>query len=206
MSVETPPVVPVEIPATPVVVPEPDPAGADALGDAGKKALDSMKAERTAAKAEVKQIRDEFAAFKAAAEGKAAEYVAEQDKRKVEDAALAKANERILKAEIRAAAAGKLADPADALKFLDLSVFEVGVDGDVDTAAVMAAIEALAKSKPYLAAQSGTSGIVFESPGAHRTGANAGQVPEAEFAHMTPAQINTARAAGRLDSILGIKS
>lgn len=207
-------------PAIPAEVPKPTPPvagqstaddtetpipGAEALGDPGKKALDAMKAERTAAKAEAKAVRDEFAAFKAAAEGKAAEYVAEQEKRKVEDAALAKANQRILKSEIRAIAAGKLADPKDALLHLDLDQFEVGNDGEVDTAAITAAIEDLVKSKPYLAAQGGKPGTVFESPGAHRTGTPAGQVTEAEFNNMTPAQINTARAAGRLDAILGIK-
>jgi len=206
------PAAPAEAPPTPAVVestvdgtetPEP---GTEALGDAGKKALDAMKAERAAAKAEAKTIREEFDAFKAKAEGKEAEYAKEQERRNVESAALAKANERIRKAEIRAAAAGKLADPTDALRYLDLEQFEVGDDGEVDTAAITAAIEDLVKSKPYLAAQGGTPGTVFESPGAHRAAGKPGQLKQAELKGMTPAQINTARAEGRLNDILGFKS
>lgn len=202
------PVIP-PVPSPPVVTPDPDPAGAEALGDAGKKALDTMKAERAAAKADAKAVRDEFAAFRAAAEGKAAEYSAEQDKRKVEDAALAKANERILKAEIRAAAAGKLADPKDALLYLDLASFEVGTEGEVDSKAVLAAIEALVKSKPYLAAQGGSPGVVFESPGTHRN-ESPGQLTQADVSKLYAAkkydEIEAARVAGRLTNMLGAQS
>src|SRR5699024_6854796 len=127
----------------------------------------------------------------------------ELERRKVEEAALNKANERILKAEVRANAAAKLADPADALRFIDLSEFEVGSDGEVDAGAISAAIDDLLKSKPYLAAQGG-SGPVFESPGSHREPGK-GQVSKAELERMSPDQINAARAEGRLNDLLGIK-
>ena len=127
--------------------------GATALGDAGKKALDAMKAERNEARAEAKAAADAIAALTAQVEGKQAEYEAAQKTREVETAALAKANERILKAEVRAQAASKLNDPKDALLYLDLSEFEVGEDGEVDGDAVAAAIDKLITDKPYLAAQ-----------------------------------------------------
>ena len=127
--------------------------GATALGDAGKKALDAMKAERNEARAEAKAAADAIAALTAQVEGKQAEYEAAQKTREVETAALAKANERILKAEVRAQAASKLNDPKDALLYLDLSGFEVGEDGEVDGDAVAAAIDKLITDKPYLAAQ-----------------------------------------------------
>ena len=127
--------------------------GATALGDAGKKALDAMKAERNEARAEAKAAADAIAALTAQVEGKQAEYEAAQKTREVETAALAKANERILKAEVRAQAASKLNDPKDALLHLDLSKFEVGEDGEVDGDAVAAAIDKLITYKPYLAAQ-----------------------------------------------------
>ena len=66
--------------------------------------------------------------------------------------ALTLANTRLLQAEIRAAAAGKIADPADAIKLLDLSEFEVTDGGEVDTEAIASAIDALVEAKPYLAA------------------------------------------------------
>ena len=169
--------------------------GVDALGDAGKKALDAMKAERNAAKAEAKAVADELAALKAAAEGKQVEFEAEKKAREVEAGALAKANERILKAEVRAAAAAKLADPADALRFLDLSVFEVGTDGDVDGAAVAAAIDDLIKNKPYLAAQ----GKRFEggADGGARNESAPAQLTRADLARMSPEQIDAAMREGR---------
>jgi len=58
-----------------------------------------------------------------------------------------------VRAEVRAAAAGKLADPSDALRFLDLAQFEVGEDGDIDQDEIADAIDELLTQKPYLAAQ-----------------------------------------------------
>ena len=127
--------------------------GATALGDAGKKALDAMKAERNEAKAETKRLSDEYAALKAQVEGREAEHAATLAAQAVKDEALSAANQRILKAEVRAQAASKLNDPKDALLYLDLSGFEVGEDGEVDGDAVAAAIDKLITDKPYLAAQ-----------------------------------------------------
>jgi vacuolar-type H+-ATPase subunit I/STV1 len=127
--------------------------GATALGDAGKKALDAMKAERNEAKAETKRLSDEYAALKAQIEGREAEHAATLAAQAVKDEALSAANQRILKAEVRAQAASKLNDPKDALLYLDLSGFEVGEDGEVDGDAVAAAIDKLITDKPYLAAQ-----------------------------------------------------
>lgn len=151
--------------------------GATALGDAGKKALDTMKAELKQAKDELanlraangdkrgverirQQLRDEvqdqvreLEAFKAKAEGREVEYEATLAAQKVKDEALGVANERILNWAVRAAAAAKLADPADATLYLDLSGFKVGPDGEVDGDAITSAIDDLLKSKPYLAAQ-----------------------------------------------------
>lgn len=127
--------------------------GASALGDAGKKALDAMKAERNEAKAAAKQAADDLAALRAQVEGREAEHKATLDAQRVKDEALSAANQRILKAEVRAQAASKLNDPKDALLYLDLSGFEVGEDGEVDGDAVATAIDKLITDKPYLAAQ-----------------------------------------------------
>lgn len=134
---------------------EQDPPGAEHLGDPGKKALEIMKAEKKAAKDEAAQFKADLEALRAKVAGQEAEHAAKLERDKVHADALGKANERILKAEVRAVAASKLADPADALRFLDLTEFEVGENGDVDSAAVTAAIDDLIKNKPYLAAQGG---------------------------------------------------
>lgn len=128
---------------------------ADALGDAGKQALDRMKAERRAAREQAAAEKARADALQAKLDGKEAEHQAEQQKRQVEADALAKANARIVRSEVKAAAKGVLADPADAYKFLDLDKFEVGDDGEVDDKAITAALDDLVKQKPYLAVQDG---------------------------------------------------
>lgn len=156
-------------------------------------------------KGEAGTLRDQLAELQAKLDGKEKEYAETLKQREVEEAALAKANDRIRKAEVRAQAATLLADPADALRFLDLDQFEVGSDGEVDTAAVREAIEGLVKSKPYLAAQGGTT--VFQSPGSSREGdAGKRQVTREELGRMTPEQINAARAEGRLNDLMGVKN
>ncbi|MFJ7250765.1 hypothetical protein ACIQWA_39840 [Kitasatospora sp. NPDC098652] len=59
--------------------------------------------------------------------------------------------EQLVRAEVRAAAAGRLRDASDALALLDLSAL-AGPGGEIDGKAVTAALEALVKAKPYLAA------------------------------------------------------
>lgn len=181
--------------------------GEKSLGDAGKKALDTMKAERNTARDEARKAREEADQLRAQIEGKEKEYAAEQERRKIEADALTKANERILRAEVRAAAAGKLSDPADALRFLDLSSFEVGDDGDVDSAKVAEAIDGLITDKPYLAAQSGR----FQ--GSADSGTRNGQKDQPAqltkqdvdrlYRERRYDEIEKARQEGRLDSLLG---
>lgn len=65
-------------------------------------------------------------------------------------------NQRLIRAEVIAAAAGKVADPDDAYAILTangaLNGLEVDGDGKVDTDAITAAIDDLVKVKPHLAA------------------------------------------------------
>lgn len=177
--------------------------GEAALGDAGKKALDAMKAERNAAREAAKKAADELAALKAAAEGREAEHKAQQEAQRVKDEALAAANVRILKAEVRAAAAGKLSDPADALRFLNLSDFEVGTDGEVDASQVAKAIDDLIASKPYLAAQGGQRFQGSPDGGARNDATKPAQLTRDDMKRMSPEQIADAEAKGQFDSLLG---
>ena len=126
------------------------------LGPAGEKAYEAEKEKRRAATQKVRERDARIAELEqqlAAANGETEE---ERTQREAESAALAKANTRILKAEVRALAAGKLSDPSDALTFLDLDQFEVDDDGDVDQQEIEEAISDLLDRKPYLAAQSGS--------------------------------------------------
>ena len=132
--------------------PEPDPEGADKLGDKGKQALDRMKAEKAEAKrtaAAEKKRADDLAR-------KVAEFE-DRDKSELEKATTkaeraaeqaAKATKRAVLAEIKAAAK-EFADSEDAAAFLDMSTY-TSDDGEIDTEAISADLEALLERKPHL--------------------------------------------------------
>lgn len=182
--------------------------GDDALGPAGVKALAAEKARR---KAEATKRRDaesrvaELEQQLAASANKDGEPDADQIRREASAEATRKANERIIRSEVRAAAAGKLADPRDALRFIDLSKFEVDDDGAVDEEEIADAIEDLLKDKAYLAAQGGRRFAGSGDGGARKGSGMPAQVTEAELDKMTPDQIEKARREGRLDDLLGVK-
>lgn len=162
--------------------------GASALGDPGKKALDRMKAERNAAR---KELRDLKAKYEPA------------DKAEVD--ARTRFNTRILRSEIKAAAAGKLADPADAYRFLDLAQFEVSDDGEVDEDEIADAIKDLIEKKPYLAATQSERRNRGSADGGVRKEHSPSQLTRADLARMSPQEIVKADAQGRLDKLKGLK-
>ncbi|MGW3711412.1 hypothetical protein ACWDN6_14850 [Streptomyces albogriseolus] len=183
-----------------------DPEGADQLGDPGKKALDSMKDKWKAEREKRRELERLLAERDKPADGDAPDP--EAIVRQAEQAAMAKANERIVKAEVKAAAAGKLADPADAFRFLDLSQFEVDADGNLDADEVADAIEDLLKSKPYLAAQGGTKRFQGTADSGARKGTGKpAQLTEADVKRLSAAgkhaEILKARDEGRLQDYLG---
>lgn len=179
-----------------------DPDGAEALGDKGKKALDVMKQKWKDAEAARKSAESEAADLRAKAEGREAEHQSALAAQQVKDDALAAANRRILKAELRAVAAGKLTDPSDALTFIDLDAIDVDEDGNVDRAALEAAITNLVTTKPYLAAQSGRFQGSADGGARNASQGQKHQYTAAEVERMTPQQIVAARRAGQLDTYL----
>lgn len=178
--------------------------GSEYLKDAGKRALDSMKEERNAARQEAKDAKAEADRLKAEQAGEKEKYEQQQRDQQVKDDALKAANERIVKASVRERAATKLADPADALLHLDVSGFEVGSDGEVDTSKIDQAIDSLTQNKPYLAAQSGRT-FQGSADGGTRNG-NAGavqQLTREDLSALSPQQIVQAKSEGRLNEVLG---
>lgn len=181
-----------------------DPEGADSLGDPGKRALDAMKTKWKDADRLAKQRETELAALRAQVDGREAEHQAEQDAQRVRDEALAAANARVRRSEIKAAAAGKFNDPADAFNYLDLDSFEADEQGDFDTDAINAAIDDLLMRKPYLAAQGGRR-FQGGADGGARKETRPPQLSKQDLAGMPPADIATAIADGRLNDALGRK-
>jgi len=103
---------------------------------AAKVELDELKAKG--------QTEQEKAVTKAA---KDAEQAARSDER-------SKADTRVLRAEVKAAAGAKFASPADALALVDLTGLSVADDGTVDETAIAKRLDDLLAAKPYLAAGS----------------------------------------------------
>lgn len=180
-----------------------------ALGDAGKRAIDAMKEREKKARADARAAiaRAEAAEKALANKDKPADEVA-LDAARAEERAEAnkKANERILRADLRAAATGKLADPTDAALYLDLSEFTVTDDGDTDSDALNEAITDLLSRKPHLAAGKPNRFDGGADQGAKGKEAKTSQLTVADTESMTPAEINQARREGRLNKALGIQT
>jgi thioesterase domain-containing protein len=112
--------------------------------------------------------------------------------------------DRTVRAEVRSLAKGRLVDPDDAPRFLDLKAF-VDDDGNVDEAAITKAIDDLVEKKPHLA-ESDSRRFKGSADGGHREGASRpAQLSRADLAGMTPRQIKTAKDEGRLADLLGTK-
>ena len=177
------------------------------LGDAGKKALDAMKAARNAAKASEKAAIARAVAAEAALANrdKPAEELAIAERiREATAAVTSKANERIVRSEVKLAAAGRVKNPALALKLIDTSEIDVNDDGEVDADALAAAIDTLLTDYPELAAKA--PGFGSADQGAKSRTAAPSQLTRSDLDSMSPEQINAARRSGRLDKVLGIKS
>lgn len=180
-----------------------DPDGADQLGDPGKKALASMKDRLRKERERRKAAESERDQLKGAG-GNADDP--ERIRNEADRAATAKANQRIVRSEIRAAAAGKLTNPRDALAFLDLSKFEVDEDGQIDEDEIADAIEDLLKERPYLGAGAKPAEARFQGTGdggARKGRGGPKQLTEQEVQKMTPEQIDEAHRKGQLRDYLG---
>lgn len=196
---------------------EPDP---DALGDAGKKALVQEREARKAAEREAKEAArkaDRAEELEAELEQLREQQMSEQEKaiekarKEAADEArndvLSSVHRKLFTAEVRAAAASKVADPdllSDpdvAMRLLEFDEVPVDAQGDVDTEAISAALDGLVERKPYLAV-----GDRQQVPGADqgaRGGNGKAQLTREQLKNMTPEQLMEAEKDGRMDKLLG---
>jgi len=198
---EAAPEVPPVTPVTPAPADD-NPPGSDALGDAGKRALDAMKAERNAERDRRKALEAELEALRNPTDpAPAAEPVTPAQPSEADR----KLNARIVRAEIKAAAAGKFADPDDALVYLKDKArsFKVDENGEVDTAEISSAIEDLLTRKPHLAAKSAPRFEGTADGGAAGREAGPSQLTREDLKGKSPEWIAKARAEGRLKTLLG---
>lgn len=174
---------------------EGDPDGADALGDKGKNALRVMKDRVRASKKEAREAKAELARLKNSAGKSKEDQEAEAERAQRDAAILSKANERIVRSEIKSAAAGKLQNPALAIRLLDISEFEVDEDGNVDEDEIAEAIDELLEREPYLAVQGG-AGPKFDSARGKRRPTK--KLTQKDLQGMSPAEIAKAYDEGRV--------
>lgn len=163
--------------------------------------LVEQRKELRAERAELKKRLAVLEAERADAAKEPAEAALDQARREAASEATEKANARIVRAEIRAAAAQRVKNPALAVKLIDSSAIEVDDDGEVDGDALNSAIDALLTDYPELAASA--PGFGSADQGAKGRAAAPSQLTKSDLDTMTPQQINDARRAGRLDKLLG---
>ncbi len=113
------------------------------LGDAGKQALDRMKAERNAANSKAKALEKELDKVRQSAMSESERAVAEAELRG-RSSALTEVGQKLARAQFDALAGRRNADvnTAEVLEFVDLARF-VGEDGEPDVKALTAAVERL---------------------------------------------------------------
>jgi hypothetical protein len=183
--------------------------GEDALGDAGKRALDKMKADLRAEKARRKAAENEAAALKASKAEGGDDSKTDLDAVRAEALKQARAEtlrDRALD-RLEARAARKFNDSADARAHLASHVEEF-IDGDkVDSAAIDEALAELLEAKPYL----GIAGAKprFEGTGdngARKGGNGVKQLGKADLNRMTADQIVAAQKAGQFDEYMATET
>lgn len=169
-----------------------------------KKALSAERVARKAAESELKALKAELALKDKPAE----EQALEAARAEARTEATTKANERIVRAEVKAAATGKVKNPALALKLIDTSEIEVDDDGEVDSDAVNQAITDLLEQYPELAADGSKFGGSADQGAKHKS-STVQQWTEQDLARADAAGdsdgIAKAKAEGKLDALLGIK-
>lgn len=153
------------------------------LGPAGEKALEEWKNRAKASESSLKeaqkaaQERDALQSrLNEYEEASKTEHEKALDKARKESLAQGKSesdaawSKRVVKAEVKAAAREKFADPSDALAFIDLGQFKVDDEGNADDKAITAALDALLKDKPHLGKQEQKSTTGSADQGARGTG------------------------------------
>lgn len=182
---------PTDPPAPPPADP-PAPPADEPLGDAGKRALEAERLARKAAERDKAKLEAEVAELRKGQMSAEEKAIADaKDAGRAE--ALAAVNARLVAAEVKAAAVGKVADPALVPKLIDLSTFAPDADGNVDGKAITSAIDALLAEHPYLAAVPSKPPVPGSGDAGPKGSPNPGQLTQADLVRM--------RREGREDDI-----
>lgn len=202
---------PEDDPEDPETDPEDDPKGAEDLGDAGKKALDAMKARWRAERDQRKDLERRLAdaGKPKPKEGDGQPDLEELRKQARDEAAAETVRERALD-RLEAKAARLFANPEDARLFLADKVDDF-VDGKkIDNDSIMDALKELLEARPYLGVTQGEPKKKFQggADGGDRGSAGKPQLTRSDVERLARegkhAEIEQARVDGRLNKVLGI--
>lgn len=181
----------------------------DALGDAGKKAIDAMKEKWRAERDARKAAEDKLAAATKPKPAEGEPLDVDALRKQIRDESRAEVlRERALD-KIEAKAAGRFKDPEDALLRLGRNVDEF-IDGDkIDLAAIEDALaELLTKRPDFGVTQSEPKRFKGTADGGAKGTAGKPQLTQADVERMSAAKdyagIAKARSEGRLNTLLGI--
>lgn len=175
----------------------------DQLGDAGKKALDSMKGRWREERDRRKALEARIAELEQGSGKKSDDDLDQVRKQARAEAQAETLRERVLD-RIEAKAARLFADPEDAVALLGRRVDEFIDDGKVDSDEIAEALEDLLKKKPHLAAATAQKRFAGSADGGARKGSKPDQLTRDDLKKMTPRQIEAARVGGRLNELMGI--
>lgn len=165
----------------------------------------ALAAERKARRDAEKKARD-LEVARADASKEPAEQALEQAKREAREEAQNAFNDRIKRAELKAALAGKVNDPALALKVIDTSEIDIDANGEVDAQSVTDAIEAAIAQYPVLRSADVKKFTGTADQGAKGKAAQPPQLTREQLKSLSPEQILEAEAKGQLSSLLGGKA
>lgn len=132
-----------------------DPPGAEALGDAGKRALDAQKAKWRTERDKRIAAEQKIAELTAPKDGD--QVTPEQLEQNIRAKVAAEFKLPLLRSSIKAAAAG-FHDPTDAVLNLDLTQFEADENNEFDADEISAALTELLAKKPWLGKSTGQPG------------------------------------------------
>lgn len=165
----------------------------------------ALAAERRARK-EAERKEREAASRLADRDKEPAEQALEQAKREAREEAQTAFNQRLVQAELKAALAGKVTNPALALKVIDSSEIDVDASGEVDAQSVTDAIEAALSQYPELRPVDQKKFTGTADQGAKGKATQPQQFTREQLKSLTPEQILEAEANGQLANIISGKA
>lgn len=178
--------------------------GEENLGDAGKKALDAMKAKWRTERDRAKAAEDKLAAATRPKPDDDEQLNVDELRKQIRDEAKAEVLKDRALDKIEAKAAGRFKDPEDALLRLGRNVDDFIDGGKIDLDAIEDALADLLEKRPDFGVTQGEpKRFKGAADGGARGSAGKPQVTEADLKTMTPDQIVTAQKEGRLKDLLG---